>query len=1219
MKKIFSIVLILAMALCLFSACNGDENTTLKAAQEYLDAICESWNGTEAIRAFNVVNVVKIDGVSFNVSWTTDSEHVTLSPTADNKYISVSFEELPEAYSFTLTATISDANGDTLTSTFTRLIPAKKASGTVIADKPEDGNAYKLTVAQNEATVKKTLYFTGEMSGYYLATTENPFEAVDVTVEAVEGGYHLYFTKDGAKTYIDIVPRADAEGKVNVKLVDAPTCVYTWNETYKTFVTHVVEKDWYLGCYNTYTTISPSETSYITDANVDISQFPARLATVSIVPEDAATPDKDSVYKLHVAQNEATVKKNLYFTGKMSGYYLATTTNPAEAVNIHIEAVDGGYHLYFLNGEAKTYIDIVPRTDAEDKVNVKLVDAPTCVYTWNANYKTFVTHVVGKDWYLGCYNTYTTISPSETSYITDANVDISQFPARLATVDGFMNEVTIEPDEPDEPVVKPSEGGAPVEGTAYKFSMEQVTLKKTLYFNGKMASSGAFLATTENPDEAVEIYVEKVTGGYRMYFMDGETKTYIDTVERDGTKSSPKLTTEPTATYVWDETYGIFTCKLKENTFYFGTYASYDTISTSSTYFISQSGQCIAYLVKSSDIAAHEHAEEVIPAKEATCSETGLTEGKKCSACGEIIVKQEEVARKPHTEEAIPGKEATCLADGLTEGKKCSVCGEITVKQETIGAKGHAYVDTVTAPTCEAGGYTTSVCSACGDKKITNEVPALGHKDDNDDGKCDNCDESMSDLCDHAYGEEVTAPTCTEQGYTTHTCSKCGNSYKDTYTDATGHVETEIRDDKAATCTEAGYTGDKYCKACDAKIEDGAQISTLGHGETELKNAVEASCTAKGYTGDTYCKVCNQKIADGEEIAMAEHSWNEGTVTTEPTADAEGVKTYTCTVCGNTKEEAIPSKSDKVVISNNGKYVTDEEYSYTNKNGVTKIELVLSSNVANAVKLAVRNNADGTVSYVTDSGKYLFANGTDVKFVAEESEHTKFYLEQTDGGYFVKCATATYTNSEGETFAQYLEVYNGYLTVYSKYATSDSSIYTFTIAAPEEGGNEGGDDGNEGGEIEAPTGTSITYDFKDLQVAQTGNYNAMTDDEIKAAFMAAASDTGLIKVSGTKIFAGNNGTSGPYPQENGYLKTGSSSAKGQLILEYAEGTQVAKVEIYCHAWKAGDKVSVNGSSEQEASNSACECLTFELSELTDTVQIDFNKRVLISKIVITFA
>ena len=93
------------------------------------------------------------------------------------------------------------------------------------------------------------------------------------------------------------------------------------------------------------------------------------------------------------------------------------------------------------------------------------------------------------------------------------------------------------------------------------------------------------------------------------------------------------------------------------------------------------------------EIPATGHTEEVIPGKAATCTETGLTEGKKCSVCGEILAAQEEIPATGHTEEVIPGKAATCTATGLTEGKKCSVCGEIlTPQKETPMSELHRIV-----------------------------------------------------------------------------------------------------------------------------------------------------------------------------------------------------------------------------------------------------------------------------------------------------------------------------------------------------------------------------------------------------------------------------------------------------------------------------------------------------------------------------------------------
>ena len=77
------------------------------------------------------------------------------------------------------------------------------------------------------------------------------------------------------------------------------------------------------------------------------------------------------------------------------------------------------------------------------------------------------------------------------------------------------------------------------------------------------------------------------------------------------------------------------------------------------------------------------------------------------------------------------------------------------------------------------------------------------------------------------------------------------------------------------------------------------------HENTELRGAKEATCTEPGYTGDTYCKDCNEKIADGEVIPALGHTWDNGVITTAPTCENAGVKTFTCTRCNETKTEAI--------------------------------------------------------------------------------------------------------------------------------------------------------------------------------------------------------------------------------------------------------------------------------------------------------------------------
>ena len=125
---------------------------------------------------------------------------------------------------------------------------------------------------------------------------------------------------------------------------------------------------------------------------------------------------------------------------------------------------------------------------------------------------------------------------------------------------------------------------------------------------------------------------------------------------------------------------------------------------------------------------------------------------------------------------------------------------------------------------------------------------------------------------------------------------------------------TEIKDAKDATCTENGYTGDTYCKDCEAKLESGKVIPAAGHkggtatckdkavcevcrqpygeldknnhtGGTEIKDAKDATCTVNGYTGDTYCKDCGDKLESGKVIPAAGHKG--GTATCKDKAVCE--------------------------------------------------------------------------------------------------------------------------------------------------------------------------------------------------------------------------------------------------------------------------------------------------------------------------------------------
>ena len=139
---------------------------------------------------------------------------------------------------------------------------------------------------------------------------------------------------------------------------------------------------------------------------------------------------------------------------------------------------------------------------------------------------------------------------------------------------------------------------------------------------------------------------------------------------------------------------------------------------------------CSCGVTKKEVIPKQDHTEQIIAGKAASCTETGLTDGKKCSVCGEILVEQEVIPVTEHIIETTPGKEATCTEPGLTEKQVCSVCGEILVEQEVIPPTGHT-VETIPGKeaTCTEPGLTEKqVCSICGEILVDQEViPATGH------------------------------------------------------------------------------------------------------------------------------------------------------------------------------------------------------------------------------------------------------------------------------------------------------------------------------------------------------------------------------------------------------------------------------------------------------------------------------------------------------------
>ena len=220
----------------------------------------------------------------------------------------------------------------------------------------------------------------------------------------------------------------------------------------------------------------------------------------------------------------------------------------------------------------------------------------------------------------------------------------------------------------------------------------------------------------------------------------------------------------------------------------------------------------------------HQHT-EVRNVKEATCTKEGYTGDTYCTDCGEKLSDGKSIPKKDHDYEVKEHKDATCTKAGYTLFicKKCR-----NEKREEIPAAGHLHTEIKNAKeaTCMKAGYTGDMyCKDCGEKISSGEVIAkLAHTWDE--------------------GEVTTAPTCTKPGVRTYTCSVCKATRTETIK-ATGHLHTEIRNKKDASCTENGYTGDTYCKDCEELLKKGETVDVLGHQWKETKR-VEPSYTKDG-------------------------------------------------------------------------------------------------------------------------------------------------------------------------------------------------------------------------------------------------------------------------------------------------------------------------------------------------------------------------------------
>jgi len=371
---------------------------------------------------------------------------------------------------------------------------------------------------------------------------------------------------------------------------------------------------------------------------------------------------------------------------------------------------------------------------------------------------------------------------------------------------------------------------------------------------------------------------------------------------------------------------------------------------------------CNKVLTAQEEVAALGHSfTNYVSNSKATCIEDG-TKTAKCDRCDETDTKTDESTALGHDYVDHDAKAVSCTAIGWDAYKTCTRCDYTSYAE--IAALGHDYVDhDAQAPTCTAIGWNAyQTCSRC-DYTTYSEIAALGHDYVDHDAQAVSCTAIGWDAyktcsrCDYTTYSEIAAlghdyvdhdaqaPTCTAIGWDAYkTCSRCDYT---TYSEIAALGHTEVTDAAvAATCTTDGNTEGKHCSVCEEVLVEQKTVPAKGHavatdeavaatcttdGKTEGKHcsvckevlveqktvpakghtvatdeAVAATCTTAGKTEGKHCSVCKEVLVAQETIPATGHKSDEGKVTTEPTYETEGVKTYTCTVCNTViRTEAV--------------------------------------------------------------------------------------------------------------------------------------------------------------------------------------------------------------------------------------------------------------------------------------------------------------------------
>ena len=894
----------------------------------------------ETSKDYEVVNTTYYDGVYYNVSWSVDvTEGVVVKAGSEGMTLIDVDEYTLVDIPYVLTATISDADGKTASVSFERVVKSIVDPGALSA--PVEGVAYYMYMDQLKAG--STYYVTGTMDGSYLATSANPADAAEVYVDAVDGGYLFYVLNGETKSYIQLTEyKKEDKTYWSASVAWAAEGTVFYYDPVGCWAAKLANDTFFIGTYNTFTTVSSSGSYYMTEDKIGTEQFPALL----VLPENvAAVPATEKLAK---------EKENLSTT---------------------LEIYEAG--------------DVTLATAGSDYVDVTI------------------------SWVSG--NTdYAVVDGGKVTYTLPTDADVTLTLTATLSVEGaesVTKEFTI--------TVKKPGSSIPAVGVGYTLS--SMTANGEIFFDGTLASGRINGTTTASSAVAVYFETTDVANEYYMYFMDGETKTYLYMAEDDSSGFAVS-TTVPDDVWVIDLSAKTIMSKTTDRVI--STQAS-STFTNFSSYDKSNIGQSSNYGVytaawlkeaEGDDIGGGNGSGEVTP-----------------PTTGSIVIGTPYTLSAPTSKGTIyfNGTVGSGRINGTTTASSAvAIYFEATATaneyyiyfmngetktylhgnaKATPSTSDFAFSTTVpsdvwvvneTAKTISSKATTRVIATQAGSTYTNFSTYAASNMGQSSDyGVYTPAWIEALAAHEHSYTSSVTAPTCTEAGYTTHTCA-CGHSYTDNTTNATGHSYQDVVTDP--TCTVDGYTTHTCTNAnCDYSYTD-SEVPATGHsyqdGECSVCGAPDPNfeahehsyeevvtaptCTEAGYT--THTCACGHSYTDNTTNATG-HSYQD--VVTDPTCTVDGYTTHTCT---NANCDYSYTDSEVPATGHND---TDGDYKCNNCSSAVEPEADSTLTIPQAIALA---KALGTGKYSTNK-YYLVVTIVDIY----NTQYGNANVKDDDGNKYV--------------------------------------------------------------------------------------------------------------------------------------------------------------------------------------------------------------------------